>query len=189
MHSFGVFRLERLKHFYAKHRFLPSYSRMLRLFNVSSKNSVHKIINKFVTQGYFTKDGGRLVPTKSFFALPYSGVVKAGFPTGAENTTDFLSLDEYLIEKPTASFLLKVSGDSLSGIGIMPDDLVVVERTHEPKNGDIVLAHIDREWTLKILEKKDGTVLLISANPKYPPFQPQEELEIYGKVKAVIRKF
>src|SRR5207237_9439436 len=97
---FSTFRLERLKHFYARNRYLPSYSRMLRLFNVRSKNAVHKIINKFIKEGLFTREEGRLVPTKSFFALPYSGLVKAGFPTGVEDTVDFLSLDEYLIENP-----------------------------------------------------------------------------------------
>lgn len=181
-------RLDLIKTFYRKYRRLPSYSEMLKLFKLASKKAVFDIVHKLAEEGFLKKIGSKFSPTSKFFALPLLGLVKAGFPILAEENRDYLTLDEYLIEDPTSSFLLKVSGDSLIGAGIFEGDLVIIERKKEALNGDIVLAQIDREWTLKILEKFQGIVKLKSANPKYPSFSPREELAIFGVVKAVVRK-
>lgn len=79
----------------------------------------------------------------------------------------------------------------MTGVGIFEGDIVIVEKKKIPTIGDIVLAQIDREWTLKIFKKdrKKHTNYLEAANPKYPPLYPLQELQIYGVVKAVIRKF
>lgn len=182
-------RLEKIRIFYQKYRRLPSYSEMLKLFSLSSKNAIYKIVKKLTAEGILKKEGKKLSPTKNFFSLPFLGLVKAGFPTMAEETIDFLSLDEYLIENPQASFFLKVSGDSLINLGIFPGDLALIERKKEANNNDIVLALIDNEWTLKILRKDRNQIFLESANPKYPKFLPKEELQIFGVMKAIIRKF
>ncbi|OGK20375.1 repressor LexA [Candidatus Roizmanbacteria bacterium RIFCSPHIGHO2_02_FULL_37_15] len=182
-------RLTKIKTFYKKHRRLPSYSEMLKLFNFSSKNAVFKIIQKFIESGFLKKEGSKLAPTSKFFSLPLVGLVKAGFPILAEENREYLTLDEYLIDDPQSAFLLKVSGDSLIGLGIFDGDIVIIERKKQATAGDIVLAQIDREWTLKILKKDGIRAYLESANPKYPPFYPRQELQIFGVVKAVIRKF
>ena len=182
-------RLPKLKTFYKKHKRLPSYSEMLNLFSLSSKNAIFKIIQKLVESGFLKKEGNKLAPTSKFFALPLVGLVKAGFPILAEENRDYLTLDEYLIEDPQSAFLLKVSGDSLIGLGIFDGDIVIIERKRLATSGDIVLAQIDREWTLKILKKEGIRTHLESANPKYPPFYPKQNLEIFGVVKAVVRKF
>jgi len=161
---------------------------MLKLFGLSSKKAIFDLVHKWIDEGFLKKIGSKISPTSKFFALPLLGLVKAGFPILAEENRDYLTLDEYLIEDPQSSFLLKVSGDSLIGTGIFDGDLVVIERKKEASNGDIVLAQIDREWTLKILEKYQGVIRLKSANPKYPAFSPREELTIFGVVKAVVRK-
>jgi len=181
-------RLETIKKFFRKYRRLPSYSEMLKLFNLASKKAIFDIVQKFIEEGLVKKINNKLAPTSKFFSLPLLGVIKAGFPILAEENRDYLTLDEYLIEDPTSSFLLKVSGDSLVGIGIFEGDLVIIERKKDAYPGDIVLAQIDREWTLKILERKNGLIQLASANPKYSPFRPAEELQIFGVVKAVVRK-
>lgn len=181
-------RLNQLRSFYKRHHCLPSYSEMLILFKLASKNAIFKIVKKWQDQGLLEKINQKLAPTQEFFRLPFLGLVKAGFPTPAEEDYRFLSLDDYLIDKPQASFLLKVTGDSLSGIGILPDDLVIIERKTEAGSGQIVLAFIDNQWTLKILRKEGGKIRLESANDKYPPFYPQEILQIFGVVKSVIRK-
>ncbi len=183
-----ITRLDKIKSFYKKFRRLPSYSEMLRLFHLSSKNSIHKIVKKWVKAGFLSKDGGKLIPAKKFFNLPLLGMVKAGFPILAEENKNYLSLDDYLIEDPTSSFLFKVSGDSLIELGIFDGDIVIIERQKQALPGEIVLAQIDKEWTLKILRKANGRPYLKAANPKYPPFFPKEELQIFGVVKAVIRK-
>lgn len=181
-------RLNKVKQFFKQNHRLPSYAEMLSLFNLSSKNSIYKIVNKWTEQGLVEKDGGKLAPTKKFFELPMVGDVKAGFPTEAYEQVDFLSLSEYLIEKPHASFLLKVDGDSLQDIGILEGDLVIIERSRNAGDGQVVLANIDNEWTLKILKKNNGKTFLQAANKKYPPFYPQESLEVFGIVKGLVRK-
>lgn len=184
-------KLPLLKKFFKKNRRLPSYSEMLKLFGFSSKNAVFKLINKWVDLGLIIKEEGKLAPTSKFFALPLLGIIKAGFPILAEENKDYLTLDDYLIEDPNSSFLLKVSGDSMVNAGIFEGDIVIIERKKEAVIGDIVLAQIDHEWTLKIF-KKDRLrriAYLEAANPKYPIFYPKEDLQIFGIVKAVIRKF
>jgi len=184
-------RLDILKKFFKKNRRLPSYSEMLKLFGFSSKNAVFKLINKLIEANLLKKENGKLAPTSRFFALPLLGNIKAGFPILAEENKNYLTLDDYLIEDPSSSFLLKVSGDSMIGVGIFEDDIVIIEKKKTPTYGDIVLAQIDREWTLKIFKKdrKRQINYLEAANPKYPPLYPRQELQIYGVVKAVIRKF
>ena len=183
-------RLIQIKKFYRKHRRLPTYSEMLKLFNLSSKKAVHDVVYKLVDQGFFYLKNNKLTPTTRFFGLPLLGLVKAGFPILAEEDKQYLTLDEYLIENPSASFLLRVSGDSLIDIGIFDGDIVVVDQKKSPLPGDIVLAEIDKEWTLKIYKKDRRTkkIYLQAANPTYPPLYPKQQLIIHGVVKGLIRK-
>jgi len=181
-------RLNKLRTFYKTHRRLPSYSEMLKLFKLASKNAIHKIVKKWTEAGLLEKVNNKLAPTNQFFQLPILGLVKAGFPMAADEVVDFMSLDDFLIDKPQASFLLKVSGDSLKDVGIFPHDLVIIEKKQQASPGEIVLALIDREWTLKIFQKKGKKVFLQSANKKYPSFYPRQELQIFGVVKGVVRK-
>ncbi len=118
------------------------------------------------------------------------GEVCAGFPSPAEEELrDTISFDDYLLTHRETSFLLSVSGDYMIGAGIMEQDLVIVERGRTPKDGDIVLAQVDGNWTMKYFRKKGKTVTLEAANPKYPSITPQEELSIAGVIMAVVRKY
>jgi SOS regulatory protein LexA len=118
------------------------------------------------------------------------GTVEAGFPSPAEEElVDTLSLDELLISNREASFLLRVTGDSMTGAGILPGDMVIVDRGQTAKSGDIVIAEVDGQWTMKYLRKRGDSVLLVPANPKYKPITPQNELKIAGVVTAVVRKY
>src|ERR1700693_3413162 len=82
------------------------------------------------------------------------GSVAAGFPSPAEEElVDTLSLDDLLIQNREATFLLKVSGDSMTGAGILPGDMVIVDKGQTPKSGDIVIAEVDGAWTMKYLRK------------------------------------
>lgn len=122
--------------------------------------------------------------------LMINGEVCAGFPSPAEEELrDVISFDEYLVAHPETSFLLSVTGDSMSGAGIMEKDLVIVERGRQPKNGDIILAEIDGNWTMKYFRKRGKSVTLEAANPKYPPIVPREELRIAGVITALVRKY
>jgi SOS regulatory protein LexA len=177
--------------FFREKRRMPAYAEMIDLFGVKSKSVVHFWINKLIEKGIVEKDEtGHLRPSKTAFAIPMVGEVAAGFPSPAEEVLcDIISIDEYLITKPGSSFILKVSGDSMIGEGIKPGDLVIVERGRNPKSGDVVLAEVDSEWTLKYFTRQGAAVVLEAANSKYPPIKPRDELIIAGVVTAVIRKY
>jgi len=183
--------IERLRRFYRANRRLPTYSELAMLFGYSSKNAAYRLAQKLIDEGFIEKDDvGRLKPKGERLGVPLVGYVQAGFPSPAEEElVDTLSLDEYLIDKPEASFMLKVSGDSMRDAGIHQDDLVIVERGREPKNGDIVLACVDREWTLKYYERHGREISLVPANPDYPVIKPKGELSLGGVIRAVIRKY
>ncbi len=177
--------------FFREARRMPTYSEMMTLLDVRSKSVVNFWIEKLVAAGILKKDAkGFLQPVRRSFSLPLVGEVRAGFPSPAEEELrDTISLDEYLIARPETSFLLEVSGDSMIGEGIMPGDLVIVEKGREPRNGDVIIAQVDGEWTMKYFRKKRGGVVLESANPDYPPIRPRRELTVGGVITAVIRKY
>jgi repressor LexA len=180
-----------LGHFFRENRRMPTYQEMIDLLGVRSKSVVHFWINKLIDAGLVEKDHlGRLTLTKQSFAIPMLGSVQAGFPSPEEEVlSDTISMDEYLINKPETSFLLQVSGDSMTGAGIMEGDLVIIERGRTPKTGDIVIAEVDEDWTMKYFQKQGKQIVLVAANPKYPDIKPRSELKLGGVVTAVIRKY
>lgn len=181
----------RIERFYEEARRMPSYAEMLKLFGVRSKNAVFKKVAALVRAGFVRKDRtGRLVPAAIPKPVRLLGFIQAGFPNPAEEeTVDLISLDQYLISNPQATYLLKVDGDSMVEAGIRPGDLVLVQKDLTPRSGDIVVASVDNEWTLKYFEKRAGTVILKAANPKYRPITARQELVIAGVVIANVRKY
>lgn len=179
--------------FFIKHKRMPSYGEATTLFNVKSKESAYRIMQKLITLNVVIKDQvGKLLPGSQFQknGLKVLGLVEAGFATPAEESLlGTISLDEYVIQKPDASFMLQVKGDSMFDAGIRDGDMVIVERTNTAKIGEIVIAQIDGGWTMKYLRKKDGVLYLEPANTEYPDIYPKEELQIQAIVRAVIRKY
>ena len=177
--------------FFVRHRRMPSYSEMLDLFNLKSKNAVFKRVLSLIKNDFLEKDStGRIVPKHLLKPVRVLGVVMAGFPSPAEEElVDTMSLDEYLISNPQATYLLKVDGDSMIDAGIHPNDLILVQKNRIPKTGDIVVAQVDGEWTLKYLEKTGKNIHLRAANQKYPTIIPKQELIVSGVVIANVRKY
>jgi SOS regulatory protein LexA len=184
-------RIRKIAHFYNQKGRMPSYSEIGELVGFNSKNAVFKLVNKLEKLKVLQRDAkGRLIALSIAAPVKLLGTVEAGFPSPAEEElADNLSLDDLLIKNPEATFLLKVSGDSMSEAGILPGDMVLVDKGENPKNGDIVIAEVDGEWTMKYLKKRGDNVVLIPANPKYQPIRPKKELKIGGVVTAVIRKY
>ncbi len=185
-------RRRKLAQYFQEFRQLPTYEEMLTLFALKSKGSLYRYVQKFLDDGVIEKGStGKLLPTDKLFGLRVLGTVQAGFPTTAEEDAgaSTVSLDRWLIEHPQASYLLTVSGDSMIEAGIMEGDMVIVDRTRLPKTGDIVVAEVDHDWTMKYYIKRGDQVILRPANQNYPDIHPREELKIGGVVASVIRKY
>lgn len=133
-------------------------------------------------------------PTRSpsHLSLPvYSCKIPAGFPSPASDYVDQrLDLNEYLAVHPEATFFLRVQGDSMTGAGIHDGDLLVVDRSLQAKSGQVVIAVVDGEFTVKRLHRRGGKVWLKAENPNYRHIELQEgqELEIWGVVSHVVHR-
>lgn len=121
----------------------------------------------------------------------YASRVQAGFPSPAEDYAEGkLDLNEYLVEHEAATYYVRVQGHSMTGAGILDGDVIAVDRSLEAHHGDIVLAIIDNEFTIKELYRHRGVVRLLPHNPEFAPIdiKPGQELAIWGVVKGVVRK-
>jgi len=171
---------------------MPTYTEMMKLFGFKSKNAVARLVDKFIEEGIAIKDHlGRLVADASAWnSIPMLGSVKAGFPSDvAEELTDTINIDEYLVAKKDNSYMLTVDGDSMIDAHIADGDMVLVEKTNTAKDGQIVIANVDGEFTMKYFKKKGDKVWLEPANKNFKPIYPTMYLNITAVVKAVIRKY
>lgn len=177
--------------FYEAHRRMPSYREIADLLHFKSTNAVYRLVNKLIEAGVVTKDAqGKLIPNQLFDGLPLLGAVKAGLPSLAEESLfDVISLDNFLVRKKDETYLLEVDGDSMIDAHIKNGDLVIAERTNRAKDGDIVIAEVDGEWTMKYLRDKNGKRWLEPANKNFKPIYPEQSLNIGAIVKGVIRKY
>ena len=113
-----------------------------------------------------------------------------GFPSPAEDYVDKpLDFNELLIEHPAATFAIRIEGDSMTGAGIFPGDIAVVDRAREPVNGSIVLALLDGAFTVKRYRVKDGAVWLQVENPAFPDITVRDgqSFEVWGVITRSIR--
>lgn len=177
--------------FYKREGRMPTYAELMAIYGFKSKNSVFKMVKKLVEENFIQKDdSGRLLPGKLFREIRILGLVEAGFPSAAEEElTDTLSLDDYLVKNREATFMLRVKGESMKDAGIMNGDMVLVERNTTPKDGEIVIAEVDGEWTIKYLRSRNKKPYLEPANKKFHAIYPEQELKIAAVVKAVVRKY
>jgi len=119
------------------------------------------------------------------------GSVVAGFPSPAEQYVEpQLDLNAYLIKRKPSTFLIWVDGDSMRDAAILDGDLIVVDRSLRPASGDIIVASINGEFTVKYFRKDKDGVRLEPANPDFPVFRlkPGQRLDYFGKVIGVVRK-
>lgn len=177
--------------FYEEERRMPSYQEIAELCGFKSKNAAAKLVEKLMAEGVVEKDGqGRLIPTISLSELPLMGLVEAGVPTVAEQQDlDTLSLDGYLIHDRGKTFLLEVKGESMIEAHIEEGDLVVAERTETARDGDIVVAEVDGDWTLKYLKKQGDKIWLEPANKEFKPIYPKHSLRVAAVIRGVVRKY
>lgn len=181
------------------HDYSPSYREIAEHFNLSSTATIAEHIETLKVKGYLRDDlsGVRALqpqapePSQSDLlsetAIPLMGSIAAGVPIEAIRTAETIDIPRDMAGKKV--FALKVRGDSMIDDGILHGDYVIIEACENPKNGDIVVALLDRDnVTLKRFYREKDHVRLQPANKKYKPIRVKKVV-IQGRVKGVIRKF
>ena len=180
-----------LQSYYADHRVLPSYAGIGKLVGLRSKASVAGMVQRLKAEELLeSAPDRRLKPGRRFFARGVAENVRAGLPSPAADTVpDALMIDAHLVPRPAKSVLIRVKGDSMVYAGILDGDTVVVEKRDGASVGDIVVAIVDNEYTLKILAREKGRFVLRPANKAYAVIRPGDGLEIFGVVTGLFRKY
>ena len=117
--------------------------------------------------------------------------ISAGFPSPADDFKEIrISLDKEIIKNEEATFYARVDGESMQGAGLNDGDLIVIDRSEEPKNGSIAVCFLDGEFTVKRIQKKGQELYLKPENSKFKPIQITEEMnfQVWGVVTHIIHK-
>jgi repressor LexA len=184
--------LAKLQDYYADWKNIPSYAKLCDVFGIASKSWVKAILTRLNAAGFIDRTpDGAWIPSRQFFARPLAeSSVQAGMPVSVSATQgEYFVIDDMLIDKPSETTLIPVKGDSMIEAGIRDGDIAVVEKRNLASVGDIVVAIVDNEFTLKTLDKEHGKYILRPANQAYPIIRPQGILEIFGVLVGLIRKY
>ena len=184
--------LATLQSYYAEHRVLPSYARLMSLLGFASKSAVKKVLERLEGMDMLERTSdGDWAPSERFFDRAIATQpVPAGMPISADSDVhEQITIDRFLIQQPNKTVLIRVKGDSMVDAGIHDGDLAVVERKTEATQGDIVVAVVDDQFTLKTLARDKDGYHLLPANPNYPVIRPNGKLEIFGVLVGLVRKY
>ena len=205
--------------FTIKHGMSPTILELAALLNIKGP-SVHEQVQRLKAKGVLLHEAGKARSLKianlhemgqergnicrivaiysaageSEQTIPmFASRVPAGFPSPADDyLEEQLDLNRHLIEHPAATFFVRVEGSSMIGAGIHHGNILVVDRSLQPVNGDIVVAVIHGELTVKRLQRhRDGRVLLMPDNPDFQPLEITEEMDvmIWGVVTSAVQEF
>lgn len=182
--------LAALRTYWKHNQTFPTMAKLCDVVGLSSTSSVFALIKRLADAGFLERVDGRIAPTRKFFARPLLGSVRAGQPQPeSQEEPELLGIDDYLIDDPNRTILCRVRGDSMKDAALIEGDLVVVERNAPAKPGDIVVAVVDGELTVKYLRTtRKGDFFLEPANPDYKAIYPTGSLEILGVVIGSFRK-
>lgn len=184
--------LNALRVYWKEHKAFPSMAKLADVLGLASAGGVFKVVGRLVDAGFLERLDGRIAPTRDFFALPVLGRVRAGLPQMEDQSAglEALGVEDYLIRHPERTVFCRVRGDSMKDAGMLDGDMVIVERNRPTKAGDIVVALVDNEVTVKYLYplKTSGGWVLKPANPDYPDIIAHQSLEVLGVVVGVFRR-
>lgn len=184
--------LEKLRTYWKQNHAFPSMAKLCEVVGLSSTASVFDLVTRLKDAGYVQRVEGRIAPAKRFFARPLVGHVRAGLPQPRQDEDDFevLTIDDYLVPEPNRTFLARVKGDSMRDASLVDGDMVVVQKNCATKVGDIVVAVVDGQVTVKYLrQQSDGRFYLQPANSEFADILPEGELEILGVVVGAFRTY
>jgi repressor LexA len=171
----------------------PTIREIASHFGFSSTGTVRDYLRALTTKGYIRIEEGKSraieLIREAICQVPVLGRVQAGSPVYAvEDLMGYLNLDKIIFPEPDV-FALRVKGDSMIDAGIMANDFAVIKRQEFAKVGDIVVAMIGEEATIKRLVKTNGKYFLQPANVKYEPIPVTEDVVIIGKLLNVVREY
>lgn len=183
--------LDKLRDYYAEHRVLPSFSVIARLVGLKTTSAVSAMVGRMKAAGYLqAAPDRRLQPGKLFFEREVLDTVQAGMPQPAnEPGVEGMNIDSHLIDSPSRTVLLTVKGDSMVEAGLMPGDTVIVKKGAPANVGDIVVAVVDNEFTVKYLAQDKRSFFLKPGNQAYPVIRAKDHLEVFGLVVGSFRKY
>ncbi|MDE2598493.1 MAG: transcriptional repressor LexA [Rhodocyclaceae bacterium] len=167
----------------------PTRAEIANAFGFASANAAEEHLRALAKKGNIVLEPGaaRGIRLVEQLGLPLIGSVAAGSPILAvENQRRRVQMDAGLFS-PRADYLLQVRGNSMTGVGILDGDLLAVHKTAEARDGQIVVARLGDEVTVKRLSRRDGKVRLLAENPDYPPIVVDDTLAIEGLAVGLIR--
>lgn len=181
----------KLRDYYAHHHVLPSFSGIAKLVGLKTTSAASSFVKRMKAIDLLSSTPDkRLQPGKRFFDREILDSVQAGAPRPANDARgDVMSIDDHLIEQPSRTIMLSVKGDSMIDAGLIPGDVVIVKKGAPSKAGDIVVAIVDNEFTIKYLAYDKAGFYLKPGNKGYPPIRPKDHLEIFGLVVGSFRKY
>ncbi len=174
----------------------PTYREIMSSIRANSVNSVCQYLKQLEEKGeveLIKNKGYRLchrdlVQGVGMCMLPLLGGVRAGSPTSTQEEEEAIEMPRAFIAKPDSTFILKIRGDSMKDAGLNEEDNVIVER-REAKVGEIVVALLNGENTVKRLVDQSGALYLKAENPDYPNIYPESEWSIQGVVVGLWRRY
>ncbi|MCL2002854.1 MAG: transcriptional repressor LexA [Oscillospiraceae bacterium] len=183
--------LDFIEQFTREHKYPPSVREIGAAVGLRSPSTVHAHITALTEKGYLQKDKRKTraltLPGRDLTAdgIPIVGKVTAGSPILAfEEDRGILA---YQPPRDGDFFALEVRGDSMDGVGILEGDYVVVRRQPTARSGQIVVALLDEEATVKRLRRENGEIWLLAENPAYQPI-PAAGVKVLGVVESVVRE-
>lgn len=183
--------LRKLQDYYARHRDIPSIS-ALSLIMGAQESSIKSSLSILAAEGLLQGKPDRYEPSDRFFESGLaSDAVPAGVPAriAADGAKDSINIHSYLVRHPSQTIMIPVRGDSMVDAGICDGDIAIVEVGRAGMVGDIVVAKVDGDFTLKRLAKKGSKMVLRPENKLYSDIIPATELEIQGVVIGIVRKY
>ena len=201
-HAIHAFLAERIE----ADGFAPSQAEIARAFGFKGVRAAQYHLEALEVAGILERSPGRarslrllqlpggpqqlaLPANDDTLLLPVLGQVAAGVPIGADIGSEQVVLMDRALFTPTPDYLLKVKGDSMRDEGIFDGDLIGVHRTNEARNGQVVIARIDDEITVKLLRMGQGKIRLLPRNPDFAPIElkPGQDFAIEGLYCGLVR--
>lgn len=174
--------------------FAPSIREICSYFKIKSTKAVYSHLKSLENKGFIKRNSNarsiEILSRKKVINLPLLGTVTAGKPILAvENIEDTIPVAWDIAKNIREGFILKVKGDSMIDAGINEGDMIIVKPQPTADNGDIVVAMIDDEATVKKYFKYPNNIVLYPCNSKYKPIKVSKNFRILGKVIGLIRKY